>query len=134
MFCNVILSNFGAYIISFSLSLYQFYQKSHSFIEIYLQFRIFSEFWYKNHAYNYNTRRGLLSKRERATCYAMIKRFSLSPYNISIIQTKPFISANYIVTRSEGQKKQNDKVHRWDRLHLNSVPRGTDVINGTSRQ
>ena len=35
--------------------------------------------------------------------------FSLSPYKISIIQTKPFISANYIVTRSEGQKSRTTR-------------------------
>ena len=56
--------------------------------------------------------------------YLTNERFSLSPYKISIIQTKPFISKNYIVTRSEGQKSITTRDIEGTDYTSNSVPEG----------
>ena len=65
-------------------------------IEIYPQIHIFSEIKRKKRKHKAINRATIAVKRKRCQ---FSKKFSLSPYNISIIQTKLCISANYIVTR-----------------------------------
>ena len=61
----------------------------------------------------------LPSKRERRkTKHDSTSHSLVCPHiNISIIQTKPFISANYIVTRLDGLKSRTTK-HRRDTSRL----------------